>query len=506
MNSRVSPQQAAAELLRRRQARNGLLPFTQYTYPQYQADPAHHLIASYLDRVVAGELKRLIIVAPPQHGKSELTSVRLPAYWLGRRPNDPIIVASYGAELAEGKSRQARDTVESLEYKALFGELRAGEIQSVQVRPDSRAVQRWQLMPPHRGGMVAVGVGGPVTGHGARLGIIDDPHENWEEAQSDRMRRRVWDWYRGTFRTRIWEGGAIVLMMTRWHEDDLVGKLLKEQPGQWTLLRLPALAETQAERDENNRHMKLPIGEPDPLNRKPGEALAPNRYSAGELGSISDDVGTMVFGAEYQGTPRATEGNLLKREWLRIIKAAPPANAWRVRYWDKASGTGQTAKRTAGVLLSISPEGRVLIEDVVCGKWSTTERRAIMLQTTQLDAGRFNNGVLTYIEQEPGSSGKDSVQDEIRLLAGHAVFADRPSGDKDTRLMPFVAQAGGQNVALLDGLWNQDYIDEMVAVPSGYYRDQADATAGGYNRCVDLVHASPEGILVVEEDVQISPY
>lgn len=503
---RVSQQAAAQELLKRRQARNGLLPFTQYTYPQYKADPVHQLIASYLDRVVDGEIKRLIIVAPPQHGKSELTSVRLPAYWLGRRPNDPIIVTSYGAELAESKSRQARDIVESQEYKALFGELRAGEIESVQVRPDSRAVQRWQLMPPHRGGMIAVGVGGPVTGHGAALGIIDDPHENWEEAQSETMRRRLWEWYRGTFRTRIWEGGAIVLMMTRWNEDDLVGKLLKEQAGQWTLLRLPALAETQEERDENNRHMKLPVGEPDPLGRQPGEALAPNRYSANELGNLSHDVGSMVFAAEYQGTPRVAEGNLLKREWLRISHAALPAFAWRVRYWDKASSTTKQAKRTAGVRLAITPEGRVLIEDVVCGKWSTMERREIMKQTAQLDAYQFNNSVMCFIEQEPGSSGQDSVQDEIRLLAGHPVFADRPSGDKDTRLMPFIAQAEGQNVSLSAGSWNQGYIDEMVAVPNGYYRDQADATAGAYNRCVELIHAQSDGLVVYDEDVSISAY
>lgn len=770
----VSPAAAAAELLSRRQARRGLLAFTQYTYPQYKADRAHALIAAALDRVVAGELKRLIIVAPPQHGKSELTSVRLPAYWLGRRPHDPIIVASYGAELAEGKSRQARDIVESAEYRALFGELRAGNIEAVQVRPDSRAVQRWQLLHPHRGGLIAVGVGGPVTGHGARLGIIDDPHENWEEAQSETMRRRVWEWYRGTFRTRIWEGGAIILMMcmtgdtpvlmadgtecplsdvkvgdrvatydngklgtstvqnhksngldsvfrikttcgkivyanerhpflieehgqlrwirlknlttvhrivtvrgsgangkerpvsltaatnqlargaivprtmerrcgpmgiapqrltqsidatcassngtesrlpsmmpctkrkavnapfadshlattcaligaenyvlttatiqtpcegfcvttailpwdtprqrqphspllntsdfttaqiesiepagvkevfdiqiertenfianglvshnTRWHEDDLVGKLLKEQPGQWTVLRLPALAESQEERDENHRHMGIPLGEADPLGRQPGEALAPQRYSAPELASIQRDVGPMVWGAEYQGSPRAPEGNLIQRAWLSQTVPAAPATPWRVRYWDKAASTSASAKYSAGVRLSITPDGRVTIEHVVRGQWTTQERRRVMLQTAEQDAQAFRNGVINYIEQEPGSSGLDSVTDEIRLLRKFPVFADRPSGDKDTRLMPFVAQAAALNVFLLAGAWHGAYIDELVAVPTGYYRDQADATAGAYNRCLELIDILPAGTIVVEEPVQISVY
>ena len=447
-----------------------------------------------------------MVFAPPQHGKSELTSVRLPAYWMGRRPNDPIIVTSYGAELAEGKSRQARDIVESQEYRALFGDLRAGEIESVQVRPDSRAVQRWQLMPPHRGRMLAVGVGGPVTGHGARLGIIDDPHANWEEAQSETLRRRVWEWYRGTFRTRIWEGGAIVLIMTRWHEADLAGMLLKEQPGQWTVLRLPAIAETQEERDENNRHMGMPPGEKEPLGRAPGAALSPQRFSAPELGRIRRDVGSVVFASEYQGGPRATEGNLIKRAMLRIVNHAPPATPWRVRYWDKAVSTKKGAKFTAGVRLAITLDGRVIIEDVVRGQWTTNDRRTIMHQTAQLDAQAFGNGVFIFIEQEPGSSGVDSVQDEIRLLAGFPIFADKATGDKDVRLMPFIAQAEALNVMLLNGSWNQDYIDELVVVPNGTYRDQVDATAGAYNRAIELIHLPPEGTVVHDEAVSISQY
>lgn len=463
-------------------------------------------MAAHLDRVVAGEIRRLMIFAPPQHGKSELTSVRLPAYWLGRRPNDPIIITSYGATLAEAKSRQARDIVESAEYRALFGTLRAGEIESVQVRPDSRAVQRWQVMAPNRGRVIAVGVGGPVTGHGALLGIIDDPHENWEEAQSATMRNRVWEWYRGTFRTRIWEGGAIVLIMTRWHEDDLAGKLLKEQPGQWTVLRLPALAESQEERDTNDRLMGLREGAPDPLGRAAGEALAPARFSAVELRSIQRDVGSMVFGAEYQGSPRAAEGNLIKRHWLRIVNHAPVATPYRVRYWDKAASVSKSAKFSAGVRLALTLDGRVIIEDVVHGQWTTNERRRVMQQTAQLDAQLFNNGVFIFIEQEPGSSGVDSVQDEIALLAGHPVFADKATGDKDVRLMPFIAQAEALNVVLLAGAWNQAYIDEMVVVPNGTYRDQVDATAGAYNRAIEVLRTLPEGVVVHEEFVTISQF
>ena len=491
---------AAARLLARRQARASLLHFTSYTYPQYVADPVHALIASTLDRVVAGDVQRLMIFAPPQHGKSELTSVRLPALWLGRRPDEPVILTSYGADLAESKSRQVRDIVRSDEYKALFGDLSPIDV-PVELRPDSRAVARWQLAH-YRGSLLAVGVGGPVTGHGARLGIIDDPFENWEQAQSATYRDKVWDWYRGTFRTRIWEGGAIVLIMTRWHEDDLAGRLLRDQPDDWTVLRLPALAETQEDRDYNDRRMGRSTGQVDPLHRAPGEALAPRRYSAPALASIRRDVGTLVWGAEYQGAPTAAEGTLVKRAWLRIVDTAPAEVLGRIRYWDKAASTSKAAKFTAGVRLTYGRDGLLYVENVVRGQWTTGERRQVMRQTAQLD-GR---DVLIGIEQEPGSSGLDSVQDDIRLLIGYGVFADRPSGDKDTRLMPFVAQAEAGNVRLVAGEWNQEYIDELCAIPNGRYRDQADATAGALNRLIEALETPEEGMFVVDEAINISPY
>jgi hypothetical protein len=186
--------EAPAERASRQSARSSLLAFTRATFPAYQADPAHSLLAEALDAVVRGELTRLMVFAPPQHGKSELCSVRLPAYWLGRRPDDPLILSSYAASLAESKSRQARQVVESPEYAELFP--------GIGTRRDSRAVDHWQL-DGHRGSMLAVGVGGPVTGHGGLLGIIDDPLENWEQAQSQTIRGKLWEWYRTTFRTRI---------------------------------------------------------------------------------------------------------------------------------------------------------------------------------------------------------------------------------------------------------------------------------------------------------------
>ena len=470
-SSRVSPADAAEELLRRREARRGLLPFTQYTFRQYRAERAHAIIASALDAVVRGELRRLMVFAPPQHGKSQLVSVQLPAYWLGRRPEDPVLLASYGASLAESKSRQARAVVESDAFGRLFP--------GVRTRRDSRAVDRWQL-DGRRGGLLAAGVAGPLTGSGGLLGIIDDPHASWAEAQSETVREGVWEWYRGTFRTRIWEGGAIVLIQTRWHEEDLAGKLLAEQSGEWTILRLPAVAETQAERDQAAEHLGLPDGEPDPLGRKPGEPLCPGRFSAEALAELKADVGSQAWYAEYQARPQAPEGNRFKRAWFKVVEAAPAEVVGRVRYWDLAATEGG-GDYTAGVLMSRTTQGVFTVEDVVHGQWSPGARNEVIRQTAEADRQRSRK-VITWVEQEPGSSGVESAASLVRLLAGFAVRSERVTGDKEIRAEPFAAQAEAGNVRMVRGPWNAKYLDELASFPAGAHDDQVDGSSGAFNK------------------------
>jgi predicted phage terminase large subunit-like protein len=467
---RALAEAAREELNRQRQeaARSNLLDFTNFTFERYKPDPAHGLIAQKLDRVVAGNLSRLMIFAPPQHGKSELASVRLPAFWLAHRPDDPIILTSYAASLAYNKSRQARDILESPEYADLFPDIETDRA--------SRAVDHWELAPPHRGGMLAAGVGGPITGHGAALGIIDDPFENWQQAHSQTIRDRVWGWYRTTFRTRVWENGAIVLIMTRWHEDDLAGRLLLDQAERWEVLRLPATGETQEDRDRRNKRLGIPAGQPDPLGREPGEPLCPSRYSAEALAELRDDVGSLAWEGQYMGSPTLPEGNRFKRAWFPIVDAAP-AKATRVRYWDLAGSTTEAAKRTAGVRMCGPVEGIYYVEHVVKGKWSTGERNKNIRQTAELD-GR---AIQIRVEQEPGSSGLDTIRDLVKLLAGFTMRPDRVTGSKDVRQEPFAAQCEAGNVRLVRGDWNGDYIEEMCAVPNGRYRDQADASAGAFN-------------------------
>ena len=474
--NRIDWVEAANELLRRRRARKNFADFVQYIWPKYIMSPFHRYVADKLQDVVDGRTKRLMIFAPPQHGKSHLVSVSLPPYWLAHHPDWPVLMTSYGADLIQSKSRVARDILDSPMYRNLFPDILLNKM--------SHAIKYWRLVPPYRGFVLAVGVGGPITGHGGMLGIIDDPFENWEQAQSLIIRNKIWDWYRATFRTRIWENGTIVLIMTRWHEDDLAGRLLKEQSEEWEVLRFPALAETQEERDRNNELLGLPIGQPDILGREAVEPLCAELFSKTALEKIRADVGSLVWWAEYQGVPRAPEGQRIKRSWFKFVEVVP-RKARRIRYWDKA-GTERGGAYTAGVLMAKTPDGMYYVEDVVRGQWSAYEREKIIKLTAEMDAQKYNNEVVIYVEQEPGSGGKESAENTVRNLAGYPVRVDKPITNKDVRLEPFIAQLEAGNVFLLRGNWNGTYIEELVSIPNGRYRDQADATAGAFNKLARL--------------------
>ena len=271
---------ALTELERRRAARTSLLGFTQYTFPRYQAAPHHRLICEKLEAVERGQCKRLMIFTPPRHGKSELVSRRFPPFCLGRNPDREIISASYGAELALDFGRDVRNIVGSREFPVLFS--------GVGLAADSAAKNRWHTN--HGGGYVAAGVGTAITGRGADILNIDDPVKDRAEAESETIRESIWAWYRSTAYTRLMPGAAIILTMTRWHEDDLAGRLLEQAKAdgdQWEVLNLPALAEGN-----------------DPLGRDVGAALWPQRYNETTLHQIRSVLEPREWGALYEQNPR----------------------------------------------------------------------------------------------------------------------------------------------------------------------------------------------------------
>ena len=394
-----------------------------------------------LDQITSGETRRLMIMMPPRHGKTALVTVRYPVWRMERQPGLRVIVAAYNQVLANKFSRMSRGIA-----KARLG-----------LHDDRRAVEEWQTQTGcwYR----AVGVGGGITGMGADLIIIDDPIKSREEAQSAAYRDKVWGWYTNDLYTRLEPGGAIVLVMTRWHEDDLAGRILaSDSAGEWVVVRLPALAE-----------------DGDPLGRPVGEALNAERYPVDELERIRVVLGTWAFEALYQQRPMPPEGGLFRRDWLaRVIDSVPAQVEARVRYWDKAATAG-AGDYTAGVRMSVA-DGIYYIEDVVRGRWSSGERDRIILQCAQTDPPDTR----IYLEQEPGSSGVDSVNALIRTLAGYPVFADRVTGSKILRAEPLAAQAEAGNVVIVRGSWIAEFLDELLVFPAGTHDDQVDAASGAF--------------------------
>lgn len=449
-----------------------MIGFTKYTFPGYIAEEAHKKIASTLDRVVSGELRRVMIFASPQMGKSQLTSVQFPAYFLGKRPDDPIIMTSYGASLAFTFSGRARTIVNSSEYQELFP--------ATVISSTTGGKDMWEVSG-RKGYLAAAGVGGPILGKGAKVAIIDDPVKDYAQAHSLAFRERAWEWYRTTLLGRLWRDAAILLIMSRWHVDDLAGRILKNEPGEWEVLRLSALAETQEERDAANKTYSIPAGLPDPLGRKPGEPVTPIRFPKKDAEDRQKKVGPSAWSSEYMGSPVEAEGNMVKRPSFNSVPEAPRVLR-RVRYWDKAA-TGGGGSWTVGVLMGKDnredAEYTHYIEHVVRGQWETFERDKTIKQTAASDKEKYGP-VENRFEVEGGSSGKDVERSTIRMLSGYDVKGDRPTGSKEVRAVPFARQVEAGNVAIVEGEWNEEYLDHVVLFPNGG-ADDMDASSGSFN-------------------------
>jgi predicted phage terminase large subunit-like protein len=412
-------------------------------------------LAAVLEKVANGELKRLMIQLPPRHSKSELVSRLFSAYYLKRNPNHFVGINSYAADLAFTLSRAARQNFLS----------NGGAI-----RDDAAAIKHWET--PEGGGMWAAGVGGPITGKGFHLGIIDDPLKNAKEAASETIREAHKEWYRSTFYTRAEPDAAIIVIQTRWHEDDLTGWLLSEEeseteePECWHIVCLPAFADTITE------FPSTCTIEPD--TRQIGEALCRERYDEAALRRIKSK-GERNFEALYQQNPTPKEGYFFHVDKLEIVDAIP-AGGRKARGWDKAA-TLNDGDYTAGVKMDKGTDGLFYIEDVSRGQWDTATRDRTIRQTAEIDGRR----VKQIGEQEPGSGGKESAENFIRLLAGFPVTTEKSTANKEVRADPFSSQVNAGNVKLLRGDWNKAFIEELRQFPNGKHDDQVDGGSLSFN-------------------------
>ena len=284
--------------MERRKARSGLVPFCRHTMPAYKPGWHHDVVGNAIQRMIHGDLRRLMISMPPRHGKSELISRRLPAYLLGINPNETIITASYSSDLSSRMNRDVQRIMDEDAYKFLFPASRL----SNRGTPGSwlRNSDIFEVVGSS-GVYRSAGIGGGITGMGARWLIIDDPLKNREEADSVAVRENVWDWYTSTLYTRQAPDARILLVMTRWHSDDLAGRLIAQMeadPGadQWEVINFPAISEN-------------PVQLPD--TRQPDEALWPELFPIDDLKRMKSSIGDYQWAALYQQQPRAGGGT----EW-----------------------------------------------------------------------------------------------------------------------------------------------------------------------------------------------
>jgi predicted phage terminase large subunit-like protein len=444
------------------------------------------VLCAVLQRVVDGELSRVMIFAPPRHGKSELVSRYLPAYYLYRFPDRWVALASYAYELARTLAKAARDNFFLYREEQSRGALR-----------------QWDT--GRGGGMWSTGLKGGFLGKGFHLGIIDDPIASAEQSHSDTVRAAHKEWWRSTWSTRAEPNAALVIIQQRWHEDDLSGWLLEEEwretaladdaaPERWHIVNFEALKsspdELRAEAMLSGRALFPPSCTVEPDWRQPGEALCEERYPRERLLRTKRRIGSYYWNALYQQRPRAREGLTFQADKLRIVDAE--LIAWSrlilVRYWDKAATESEAADFTVGALGGYDPVvDTFYVLDVVRGQWEPGERDRIIEETTKKDARRFALDRYTvWGEQEPASAGKDASR-AFRSLVKGAVngvrcFTELASGSKTTRADPLASDCNNDQVRMVAAAWNSTLRREFVDFPNGLNDDIVDACAGAYNK------------------------
>ena len=414
-------------------------------FPQFERPHHIELILRKLEAVECGKNKRLMIFMPPRHGKSFIANSIFPAWYLGRHPQHQVISATYGQELSDDYGRSVRNFIADPLHRAIFPNSILSE--------DSTAAHRFNTTGG--GAYSAVGRGGSITGRGAHLLIIDDPIKDREEANSETVRRAMHEWYRSVAYTRLMPGGAIIIVETRWHQDDLGGWLLREHADEnWDVLSLPAIAE----QDEGFR--------------KEGEALWPERFPRDELKRIRAATGGAVWVSLYQQRPAAAEGAIFQRAWWRFYRQLPEFSQI-VQSWDTAFKTGPDncfsvcttwGRAENGYYLLYMWRGRVAFPEL---------KRVLISQAEEWKP----NAVLV----EDRASGQSLLQ-ELKSATAYPVLPIKVDSDKVSRAQAVTAMVEAGNVYLPeDAPWLSDYLDELACFPTGVHDDAVDSTTQALN-------------------------
>lgn len=416
-----------------------------------QCPAAHHrLLLTNLERLSRGETDRLMVLMPPGSAKSTYASILFPAWWFVHHPHSSIIGASHTATLAAYFSRRVRDTV--TQHASRLG---------YEISGSDRAAAHWTTTTG--GEYYSAGTRGSFVGRRADLVVIDDPLRSQVEADSPSLRDRVWGWYQSDLATRLKPNARIVLIMTRWHEDDLGGRLLAQSEGEWTVLRLPALAEVD-----------------DPLGRTIGMPLWPEWESLADLSRKRLTVGERAWSALFQQLPQPQTGHLFDPSHLRTIdQQAEQVNVSIVRAWDLAAtaATGDNDPDwSVGLKLARNAAGTYTILDVVRLRGSSRQVEDEIVATAKADGPAVRIG----LPEDPGQAGKSQIAYLVSRLSGYHVSASRETGGKAVRAAPVASQMDAGNMAIVWAKWNHAFLDELKLFPFGRKDDQVDALSRAF--------------------------
>ncbi len=385
-----------------------------------------------------------MLLMPPGSAKSTYASIIFPAWWLAQNPQSSVIATSHTAGLAAHFGRGVR---------AMFVEHEARL--DVHLCRDGRTGGR--IATQGGGEYFAIGVGGAVTGRRADLALIDDPIASFMDAESRSSRERLWNWYRAELVTRLKPNANTVLIMNRWHEDDLAGRLL--QRNGWKVICLPALA-----------------NEADPLGREIGAALWPEWEDRAALLAKQTTLGERCFAALFQQTPIAAKGRLFDLSKVRIVDRIPLGIS--VRAWDLA-GTGDACADpdwTVGLRLLQDEHAGYIVEDVHRVRIPAGELNGLVRSIAEQDG----TGVIVGLPRDPGQAGLYQIAIMTRMLAGFRVLSSPETGSKTVRASAVSSQVGVGNLHLSRAPWNDGFLEELAAFPHGKKDDQVDALSRAF--------------------------
>jgi predicted phage terminase large subunit-like protein len=436
------------ELKRKELAQDKFLSFVGEVWPTFIGGRHHARMAEAFERVARGECKRLIINMPPRHTKSEFASYLLPAWFLGKYPGKKVIQTSHTAELAVGFGRKVRNLVDSEAYKKIFPELA--------LQADSKAAGRWNTSKG--GDYFAIGVGGAVTGKGADILIIDDPHSEQEAALAQvnpEIYDKVYEWYTSGPRQRLQPGGSIVIVMTRWSLRDLTGQVIKSSASrggdEWEVIEFPAI---------------LPSGNP----------LWPEFWSIDELEKLHTELPNGKWMAQYQQQPTSDSSAIVKREWWKRWESErPPPCDYILQTWDTAfeknTRADYSACTTWGIFYNDEDNG---LPNIILLNAFKARMEWIELKRTAFE--HYKDWEPDSILIEKKASGAPLIY-EFRAMGIPALeFSPGKGQDKISRLNAVSDLIASGKVWVPDTRWAEELVDEIASFPSGEHDDLVDAT------------------------------